>query len=107
MKSYVVFINPECSKCKIVLKELEKYDRSISIRYYLEDPLSRDEAEKIIRLFGSRAIRNLDMDLTNEDMITLLLNDSSRLQRPLILGDDSGEICRPPEKLKDYLTSEN
>lgn len=106
MPNYIAYINPNCSKCRIVLSELERLAINAKIRLYLEAPLLRDEAVQIIELFGADAVRDLKEPLDKGQLVDLLVSDSSRLQRPIILDGDSGVICRPPEKLNEFLNRE-
>ena len=104
MIAYTIYINPACSKCKQALDLITQYPTiPISIRYYLETPLTTEEATNIVHLFGEKAVRNHEGDDSESSLIKILLNDSSRLQRPLIIGGGTGCIGRPIDLLKTYL----
>jgi len=104
MISYTIYINPACSKCKQAMDLITHYATlTISIRYYLDTPLTREEATDIVTLFGKNSIRVHEGADSIESMIDILVHDSTRLQRPLIIGGGTGCIGRPIDHLKIFL----
>jgi len=106
MAKYKLFLNPKCSKCRIILDLIQEIKNAdIELRYYLQDPLTQDEIMSIISYLGRSSVRNL-LDEEADDLESILTSDNTRLQRPLILGPDSAQICRPPELIYDFLKNE-
>jgi arsenate reductase (glutaredoxin) len=105
MSSYKLFINPNCSKSRAVLDLIKEFKEvSILIRNYIETPVTNEEAEAIVFYFGKESLRDVEQELDNDSMVALLVSDSLKLQRPLIIGNGRGCIARPPEKIKEFLT---
>jgi len=83
MPQVTLYHNPRCSKSRAALALLEARGIQPRLRLYLEQPLSKTELKKLLRLLDMRA-REL-------------------LQRPIAVVDDEAVIGRPPEKILELL----
>jgi len=97
--------NPRCSKSRQAAEFLEEKGVDFEIREYLKVPLNekeiRDLVEKGIGLEefyrGEKEIKNV------EELVSELLEDPSKMQRPVIFNDTLAVIGRPTEKILDIL----
>lgn len=100
-----------CSKSRQALQILEDQKISFSIRYYIDQVLSREE---LISLQQKLQVPFIEMVRTNEkiysevvknsnpsdeELISLLVEHPQLLQRPVFETADKAVIARPPEKL--------
>ena len=83
MPQVTLYHNPRCSKSRAALALLEARGIQPRLRLYLEQPLSKTELKKLLRLLDMRA-REL-------------------LQRPIAVVDDEAVIGGPPEKILELL----
>lgn len=106
MSTFTLYINPKCSKCNAALEIIKHYPQhTFVLRYYLETALTQQEAEQLVRFFGNNVLRT-PQSSSSDELISELLADATQLQRPIIIGNTTGIIARPPEKLIDFLDHE-
>lgn len=116
MPQVTLYHNPRCSKSRAALALLEARGIQPRLRLYLEQPLSKTELKKLLRLLDMRARELLregeeackrlglnDPALGEDQIIAAILSEPQLLQRPIAVVDDEAVIGRPPEKILELL----
>ena len=110
-----VFFNPKCSKCRTARGLLEERGIQAELVEYLDDPPTRVELERILRLLGTddpRAItrtgegryRELGLDgADRETLLDALVANPVLIERPIVVVGDRAVVARPPERLLELL----
>lgn len=110
-----MFFNPRCSKCRTARGLLEERGIAAELIEYLDDPPTRTELERVLRLLGTddpRAItrtgedRYRELGLGDADRDTLLealVANPVLIERPIVVVGDRAVVARPPERLLDLL----
>ena len=109
--AYKFYHNPNCSKSRNCLKILEEKSTKFETILYMKNKLTYDEIEEIIdKLHGDlkSIIRNSDKvkinyEQKNNELIEFILEHPNQLQRPLFFDGKNYIICRPPEKILEFL----
>ncbi|MFQ5749391.1 MAG: arsenate reductase (glutaredoxin) [Planctomycetota bacterium] len=108
-----VWFNPRCSKCRQARDLLEERGIAAEYRLYLENPPSREEAQKLQALLGlsdpagmMRAKESAWKELGLEKAgpaarLEALLQHPVLLERPIVAAGGRAVVARPPEKLLD------
>ncbi len=110
-----MFFNPRCSKCRTARGLLEERGIAAELIEYLDDPPTRTELERVLRLLGTddpRAIirtgedryRELGLDdADRETLLEALVANPVLIERPIVVVGDRAVVARPPERLLDLL----
>ncbi len=98
MKDTIFYWLPNCSTCQKAKQRLDRHNVKVTqIRDIKEEPLSREEVEKLAQmlggadeLFSRRAVKYREMklserDLSEEEMIDLMANEYTFLKRPILV----------------------
>ena len=112
MKPVIVFHNPRCSKSRQTLALLDRIEVKYETFLYLENEISYEE---FLRILGLLKIKPRDilrvkekeylennlnnMDLTDEEIIKILLKNRKLIERPIVIKGKKAVIARPPEKV--------
>ncbi|MFN3639655.1 MAG: arsenate reductase (glutaredoxin) [Flavobacterium sp.] len=103
--------NPRCGKSRTGLQMIENLQEEITVRNYLKDPLNKPEIEKLLQqldLTPNQIIRTHEKiwkdkyknkDLTNEELIEILVEHPILIERPIVIKGDKAVIGRPPENI--------
>lgn len=114
MKS-IIYHNERCSKSRQALHILEDEKIPHTVRYYLEDPLSKAEIKALHKKLDvplSEMVRpqgEFFKDLfgadqpTDDQLLQALVQYPVLLQRPIVETAEKAVIARPPEKLHEIL----
>jgi arsenate reductase (glutaredoxin) len=111
-----IYQKPTCSKCRATLRILN--DRAVefdSINYY-ETPLSVEELRSLIEKLGVsprdllrtdeqvyRDLRLAQRDLSDDELITLMVENPDLMQRPIVVSGKRAVLARPPETVEELL----
>ena len=110
-----VFYNPGCSNCRTARGLLEERGIDAELIEYLDDPPTREDLERVLRLLGTddpRAIirakedryRELGLDGADRSaLLDALVANPVLIQRPIVVVGDRAVVARPPERLLDLL----
>jgi len=86
-----------------------------NVRWYLSDPLTKDELQALLHKLNmqpSELIRRDEAvfiehyekkDLTEQEWLTVLAENPSLLQRPIIEKGAKAIVARPPERVLELL----
>jgi arsenate reductase len=113
---YTIYHNPRCSKSREALSLLQAQNASINVIEYLKQPLSLAQLRTLLQQIGGDAkslLRSGDDDfvqlnvdittLSDDDILSLLEQKPSLLQRPIVDDGQRAVIARPPEVLHTWL----
>ena len=110
----IIYHNNRCSKSRHCLDLLKESKSDYKIIEYLKDELSTYAIKDIInKLEGNikdvirvneKEIKGLKVDLENKDAIVDMISMYKIcLQRPIIYVNKKYVICRPPEKVLQFI----
>ena len=116
MKDVVLYWLPACSTCKKAEQFLNSQNIEISVyRNLKENPLSRDEVEKLAEkvgganeLFSRRAIKYREMnlqsrELSETEMLDLMASEYTFIKRPVLVSGKSAIAGFSEKKYKELL----
>ena len=107
-----IYHNPRCRKSREGLVILEELKIPFEIRKYLDETLSYNELKTIVEILKiepidlirkNEAIWKSDFknkDLTNNEIISAMVEFPKLIERPIVIKDKEGVLGRPPEIIK-------
>ena len=111
-----IYLNPDCSKCRLSMQLLEDNDINPDVIKYLENPPSATEVEEILELLAleprdlmrkhEAPYSELELhrkDLSRGDLIQAMVSNPILIERPTVIKDGKAIIGRPPEKILDII----
>ena len=109
--AYKFYHNPNCSKSRNCLKILEEKNTKFKTVLYMKNRLTYNEIEEIInKLLGNLTsiIRDsnklrINYKQKKHDLIKFISENPNQLQRPIFFNGKNYIICRPPEKVLEFL----
>jgi len=108
-----IYHNPRCSKSRQTLALLEENGIQPEIRLYQKEPLDKSEIEQLIAQLDIQPIElmrtkeaaykelGLNKDSSDEERIEAMLNNSSLIERPIVVHNNKAKLGRPPENVLD------
>lgn len=113
----VIWHNPNCGTSRKTLAILEESDGvDVEIIEYLNTAFAREKLEQLfsdagltpkqaLRTRGSsaEALGLLNDDVTDEAILSAMVEDSMLVERPFVETDKGVALCRPQEKVYDIL----
>lgn len=117
MTELKILHNPRCSKSRQTLQLLLEQGLEPQIIEYLKTPVSAQELQSIVKQLNFSSARQLirksedaykqqnlaDGTLTEESLISAMLNSPKLIERPIVLYNGKAAIGRPPESVLDIL----
>jgi arsenate reductase len=106
-----IYHNPRCSKSRAGVQLLEHLEKPFKTVLYMEDHLSYEQLEEIIKKLGIRPFELLrrnepvwkevykDKNLTDSEIINLMITNPQLIERPLVVNGNKAVIGRPTEKI--------
>lgn len=114
--SVKIYHNPRCSKSRQTLQLLREQSVEPEIVEYLKTPPTAEELREVLELLGLgprdlmrrkeaeyRESGAADPDLTDEQLIALMVSHPKLIERPIVINDGKAAIGRPPEQVLDIL----
>ncbi|TGV01579.1 arsenate reductase (glutaredoxin) [Flavivirga rizhaonensis] len=110
-----IYHNNRCSKSRCGLEILEKSGKEFEIVKYLENVPNTKELKALIELLGIKPIELVrknesiwkesfkNKDLSDEDIITAMVENPKLIERPIIINGKKAIIGRPPERILDII----
>lgn len=110
----IIYHNNRCSKSRQCLNLLKESKVAYNIIEYLKDELSTNDIKDIVsKLDGDvrdiirvneKDIKGLKIDFNNKDeVVDIISKYKICLQRPIIFVNKKYIICRPPEKVLQFI----
>ena len=109
-----VYFNPNCSKCRNAVAQLDEKGSDYELVRYLESDLSPKEIADLIDMLEDpltdlvrkdQNFRDLGLNAsdyeTKEAVVALLSKHPKLMQRPVIVKDGKASIARTPEKVDE------
>jgi arsenate reductase (glutaredoxin) len=107
-----IYFNPNCSKCRIARNYLEESNCKYEIIEFLKSPMSKEEIKDILKK-GNLSINQIlrknepeyfelikDKNLSEDQIITILIEHPRILQRPIITSKNNAIIARNFDSLE-------
>ncbi|MET3816350.1 arsenate reductase (glutaredoxin) [Pantoea sp. UYEF8] len=106
-----IYHNPRCSKSRETLALLQERGIEPEVVLYLQTPPTRDTLQILLQKLGMQSIRQLmrtkeplyhELGLAEEtkseaELIAVLVDHPSLIERPIVINGDQARIGRPPE----------
>ena len=111
----VVWYNPSCSKCRGAGELLAAYGVPEQRVFYLDNPPSEAEIDRVLGLLGTDDPRALirtgepqyaELGLENasrDELIAALARYPELIERPVVIWPDRAVVAQPPELLVPLL----
>jgi arsenate reductase (glutaredoxin) len=112
----VVYQKPTCSKCRATLALLKDSGAEFDAVNYYEAPLSADNLRELIRKLGrpvrdvlradeplARALKLDERSLSDDELISLMVENPDLIQRPIVVRGNEAVLCRPPQEVMKLL----
>jgi arsenate reductase (glutaredoxin) len=112
----LMYHNPVCTQSRGVEEILRERGVDCEVIRYLDNPLSREDFERILTLLPNESaelvrkderFRELGLNeadyQTSEQVIEVLLAHPELMQRPIIIRGDRAVLARPSEKVLELL----
>lgn len=115
MSGIIVYHNGECSKSGGALELLQQHSVPHKVRWYLVDPLSKEELATLLKKLAipaAQLVRTSEPiyreqyegeNISEDEWLDILTENPTLIQRPVVEKGDSAIIARPPEKVLDFL----
>ncbi len=110
-----IYHNNRCSKSNAALKALENSGANFTIINYLESPPSLQELKVILKMLGITPIELMrsgeaifkekikGKNLTDEQLLSAMLENPILIQRPIIINGDKAVIARNEEAIESII----
>lgn len=115
MDKPVIYHNGECSKSKDALELLQECGVDFDVRWYLAEPLSRDELKALLKKLDMPAgtlIRKNEpvykenfegKELTEDQWLDALMQFPVLMERPVVEMGGKAIVARPPGKVLEFI----
>ena len=111
--SITIYHNPRCSKSRATLALIEESGIQPEINEYLKNSFTIEQLQQIAHALKLSDVRDmmrrkdalykeLHLDnpaLSQEELVKILADNISLLERPIVVKDDNAVIGRPPENV--------
>ena len=113
--AFLLLHNPQCSKSRQLLAELERRAVDFDVRRYLDQPLTLRELVDLLRRMGLEPhalLRTKEAEYTaaglsprssKAEILGALVNHPRLLERPILLSTERAAIGRPTEHALELL----
>ena len=114
--SLTIYHNPRCSKSRQTLELIRQAGIEPVVREYLHEPLSAKEINSLLIQLGLSAREIMrkgeetykqqelsDTSLTDDILITAIVNSPILLERPIVSDGNKAIIGRPPENVNQLI----
>jgi arsenate reductase (glutaredoxin) len=112
-ETITIYHNGECSKSKGALEILQDSNIPHNIRWYLAEPLSREELVLLLKKLNmqpSQLVRKNEplykeqyegKEITEDHWLDILAEHPILIERPIVEKGDRAVVARPPERLAE------
>ncbi len=110
MSKVTIWHNPRCSKSRQALALLEATEAEVEIVLYLDNPPSRREINRVLKLLAVspreilrkredkyRELGLSDEDMTKTEIVGLMAENPKVIERPIVICGNKAAVGRPPE----------
>lgn len=116
MSSTRIYLNPNCTKCRLSMQLLDDKGINPDVSEYLNEPPSVDELKEILDLLSMeprelmrqheapyKELNLADENLSRDELIQAMVDNPILIERPIVIHNGKATIGRPPEKILDIL----
>ena len=112
---YTVLHNSRCGKSRDAIKVMEEAAVEFEVREYLKVELTFDELKNVIAKLKASPIEIVRTnepiwkeqfkgnDYTDDELISIMIENPKLIQRPIVIKDGVGVIGRPVENIVEFL----
>nr|WP_111301774.1 arsenate reductase (glutaredoxin) [Paracoccus saliphilus] len=117
MAGYVIWHKPTCSTSRFVLAALREAGVEVTVRDYVQQPPDADEIAHALQVMdlGARGLLRRkgtayeelglsDPALDDARLISAMAEHPLLIERPVVFGPQGAILCRPKERIFDFLT---
>lgn len=117
MTGYVIWHKPTCSTSRFVLGALREAGVEVTVRDYVQHPPDARQIADTLQLLGvgprgllrrkGTAYEELglsDQGLDDASLIAAMAEHPLLIERPMVFGPQGAILCRPKERIFDFLT---
>ena len=118
METITIYEKSTCTKCRAAIKILDKSGVEYRKVLYHDTTLTKEKLTELIKKLGftPRELLRIkepvyakmgliDMNLSDSDIIDLMLKYPDLIQRPILERGDRAIIGRPPERINEFLNA--
>ncbi len=111
-----IYQKPTCSKCRAALALLKDSGQEFDAVNYYEVPLTIERLRELIEKLGlpvrdvlrsdeplARALKLAERQLSDDELLTIMVENPDLIQRPIVVRGDDAVLCRPPENIMKLL----
>jgi len=115
MDKIIVWHNPRCRKSReglaMAQKVAEEKNLEVEIRKYLDNPPSKEELKKVLKMLGMKPIELVrtkeaiwkenfkGKELSDDEIIEAMVKYPKLIERPIVIYKDKAVLARPAEKV--------
>ena len=116
MSSTRIYLNPNCTKCRLSMQLLDDKGINPEVTEYLNEPPSTEELNEILDLLSLeprelmrqheapyKELNLNDESLSRDTLIQAMIDNPILIERPIVIHNGKAIIGRPPEKILDIL----
>lgn len=109
--------NVSCSKSRAAVEQMQTEHIECNIRNFIESPLNAEEINDLLKKLQRPVLdivrtnealfqeQYANQNLGDEELINLLVQHPSLMQRPIVIKDDKAIIGRPAHLIDEFLNS--
>ena len=110
-----IYHNPRCRKSREGLALVENSGKEFKIIKYLDNPLSENELNDIIKMLNITPLELVrtnekiwkdnfkGKDLTDTEIVKAMVENPKLIERPIVIYNDIAVVGRPPEKILEII----
>ncbi len=110
--SVYIYHNPRCSKSRACLEALPKFTDDVKVIKYLEQTFTEETLKDVLQKLGMQPMELIrtgeavykekikGQDLSNEQLISLMVENPSLIERPIVVKGDKAVVARPTEEIE-------
>ncbi len=110
-----IYHNPRCKTSRLVLEMLKNKGEELTIIEYLKTIPTIDEIKKLLNKLNAKPIdiirktevvfkeRFKSKNFTDEEWLKIIQEFPILIERPIVESKHKAIVCRPPEKLNEFL----
>ena len=107
----IIYHNPKCSKSREAMEIIKNSGKEFKIREYLNDPLSEDELNGLLKKLQFSPIQLVrqnesvwkdnfkSLNLSDRDLISIMAKHPKLIERPVVEHDNRAVIGRPSSNI--------
>lgn len=107
----VIYHNPKCSKSRESLEIIKNSGKEFKIREYLNDPLSEDELNGLLKKLQFSPLQLVrqnesvwkdnfkSLNLSDRELISIMVKHPKLIERPVVENDNRAVIGRPASNM--------